>query len=266
MRVLVTNDDGVDSPGVHALARVARDAGHEVVLAAPHVERSGASASLTVLADDGRLLVEPRQVPGLDGVRVLAVHATPAFIAFTAGRGAFGEVPDLVLSGINRGPNTGYAILHSGTVGAALTAATQGVPGMAVSLWTGAEGAGPEPHWDTAVAVAARALEWFAPRAAEHAGGPFPTTGHPPVLNVNVPDVPAERLRGLRAAELARVGAVQAVVGERGEGYVTVTFDEAQLPDEPGSDAVLVQDGWATATLVRVPSRAEGDLAGLVDG
>ncbi|GAA4963953.1 5'/3'-nucleotidase SurE [Kineococcus glutinatus] len=260
MRVLVTNDDGVDSPGVHALARVARDGGHQVVLAAPHTERSGASASLTVLADDGRLVVHERRVEGLEGVRVLAVEATPGFIAFTAGRGAFGEPPELVLSGINRGPNTGYAILHSGTVGAALTAATQGIAGLAVSLDTERR----EPHWETAAQVAARALAWFAPLAAT--GAATPPGGHPPVLNVNVPDVPPEELRGLRAAELARVGAVQAVVGEVGEGYVTVTFDTPPLPDEPDGDAVLVRRGWATATLVRVPSRAAGDLTGLVDG
>ena len=263
MRVLVTNDDGVDSPGVQALARVARDAGHDVVLAAPHTERSGASASLSTLAEDGRLLVHERHLPDLDGVRVLAVEATPGFIAFVAGRGAFGDPPDLVLSGINRGPNTGYAILHSGTVGAALTAATQGAPGLAVSLDTEAH----DPHWDTAAAVAARALEFFAPSAEARAGERHPQAGmHPPVLNVNVPDVPLGELRGIRAAELARVGAVQAVVGEVGEGYVTVRFGAVDLPDVPDSDAVLLREGWATATFVQVPSRVEGDLSGLVDG
>jgi 5'-nucleotidase len=125
MRVLVTNDDGIDSIGLRVLAGVAVEAGCEVVVAAPHTERSGSSAALTVLEEHGRLGVHEHRLAGLD-VRALGVEATPAFIAMVAARGAFGEPPDLVASGMNHGPNTGHAVLHSGTVGAALTAATFG--------------------------------------------------------------------------------------------------------------------------------------------
>src|SRR3954468_8704205 len=105
MRVLVTNDDGIDSVGLHRLARVAVGAGLDVVVAAPDQEYSGSSASLTALADGGRLLVHERRIPDLGAERVLAVEATPGFIVFACARGAFGERPDLILSGINRGPN-----------------------------------------------------------------------------------------------------------------------------------------------------------------
>jgi 5'-nucleotidase len=238
VRALVTNDDGIDSPGLHLLARLATEAGLDVVVAAPDREYSGSGAALTAeIRRGGRLAVQPRQVEGLAAERVLAVEASPAFIAFAGVRGAFGGVPDLVLSGINRGPNTGTSVLHSGTVGAALTAATHRVPGVAVSL------AAVDPQeWGTAEGATRRVLRWLA--------------GHPlgPVaLNVNVPDVPPDRLRGLRPARLAAFGAVQADVGETGDDYVTLTWSDVPGEPDPDSDVALLRQGWATATVLRWP-------------
>jgi 5'-nucleotidase len=133
-RVLVTNDDGVHAPGIRLLARAARDAGYDVTVAAPREEASGTSAALTAVTDEGRVMFAPVSLPGLDGVPAFAVAASPAYIALLAGLGVFGPVPELVLSGINRGANAGRAILHSGTVGAAVTAAAGGARAMAVSL------------------------------------------------------------------------------------------------------------------------------------
>lgn len=198
MRALITNDDGIDSQGISTLVRVAVDAGLEVTVAAPSQERSGSSASLSSLEEGGRLVMEQAIVAD---VAALAVRASPAMIVFVGIRGAFGAPPDVVLSGINHGPNGGQAILHSGTVGAALTAAAHDLPAMAVSL----AGASPT-HWDSAEQLTRRALAWF----IEHPDRPY-------VLNVNVPDVPAAELRGLRVAELASFGAVQARVAQRGK-------------------------------------------------
>ncbi len=237
MRALITNDDGVDTIGIHTLSRVAVAAGLDVTVAAPHQERSGSSAALSALEENGRLVVENRSLDGLDGVTVLAVHATPALIVFTAVRGAFGEPPDVVLSGINHGPNTGMAVLHSGTVGAALTAASQRIPALAVSLAT----AHPA-YWETAAYVATRALDWF----LDHAREPY-------VLNVNVPDIPLDRLRGLHRAELAGFGAVQANIGRRNQGYVTRTFEEIDAEPAPDADVALLRRGWASATALQPP-------------
>ena len=124
MRVLVTNDDGVDSPGIRALARACEVAGLEVTVAAPAWDSSGASASLTGVQQDGRLLLHRRG--GWGAAQVFGVEAAPAFIVPAGVHGAFGEPPDIVVSGINIGANTGHAVLHSGTVGAALTAWTFG--------------------------------------------------------------------------------------------------------------------------------------------
>jgi 5'-nucleotidase len=236
VRVLVTNDDGIDSPGLAVLARVARDAGAEVLVAAPHRQYSGASASLTAQEVDGRLVLVDRRPPDLpDGVEAFGVKAAPALIAFVASYGAFGERPDLVLSGVNLGANTGRATLHSGTVGAALSAATQGIPAMAVSIAS----ARPQ-HWDTAELVTAHAFEWLRARPADEER----------VLNVNVPDVPREQLRGLRPAYLASFGAVQARVKEKGKNYVLLTYSGVEDQEEPGSDHDLLGQGWATATLL----------------
>lgn len=250
MRALVTNDDGIDSPGLHTLAAVALDCGLDVVVAAPHEERSGASASLFATRSDGRLLLEQESIAGLDSVDAYGVEATPAYIAWAGVRGAFGSPPDVVLSGVNKGPNTGHAVIHSGTVGAALTATAHGVPAMAVSM-TAAD----PKCWDTAAAVATKTLAWL----LDHLTRP------PVVLNVNVPDIPLEDLSGITEAPLASFGAVQADIAEIGQGFVTLTFSDIDVRAEPETDAGLQTFGWATVTPLNGPSRTDNyALDGLV--
>ena len=250
LRCLVTNDDGIASPGIAALARVAVDAGLEVVVAAPLRDTSGASASITAVEEDGRFVVEHYPLPGLEGCDTYGVGGLPAFIALTGCRGAFGPVPDIVLSGINHGPNTGFAVLHSGTVGAALTASTHGARAMAVSLHSGAHIRVPHhagtPHWETAAELARRVL---------------PTLMESPprtVFNLNVPNVALDEVRGLRPARLATFGAVQFNVVEKGEGYAKIGLSEMEADLEPGTDAALVADGWATLTALQAVCQADG--------
>jgi 5'-nucleotidase len=242
LRCLITNDDGIESPGVHRLALVAARAGMDVVLAAPAANASGASASITALTDGARIVIESHRLPGLEDGSVYGVQASPAFIALTATRGAFGDPPDLVLSGINDGPNTGQAILHSGTVGAALTAAAQGITAMAVSLGIG----GDEHQWDTAAGLAAALLPGLVRLPAGTA------------VNLNVPNVEAAAVRGLRRAPLAGFGAVQTHIGERGSGYFTVQVSDVDVSAEPDSDAALLAGGWATLTALHPVCAAGG--------
>jgi 5'-nucleotidase len=249
LRCLVTNDDGIASPGVAALARVALESDLEVVVAAPLRDTSGASASITAVEEDGRFVVERYPLPGLEDCDTYGVGGLPAFIALTGCRGAFGAIPDLVLSGINHGPNTGFAVLHSGTVGAALTASTHGARAMAVSLHSGAHIRVPHhagtPHWSTAAEVARKLLPWLLEAP--------PRT----VLNLNVPNVPLEEVRGLRTARLATFGAVQFNVVEKGEGYAKIGLSEMDADLEPGTDAALVAEGWATVTALRAVCQAD---------
>lgn len=259
MRALVTNDDGIDSPGLSSLARVAVHVGLEVCVAAPYEERSGSSAALSALEADGRLMLHERELPRLVGVPALAVHASPAMIVFAAMRGAFGDAPDLVLSGVNYGANTGQAVLHSGTVGAALTAASHGILGLAVSQEVDESlGDMNRARWDTAARAAAWALDWLLPAVGDADGG------EPFALTVNAPNVAADKLRGLRAATLAHYGAVQAQVSDRGEGYVVLTMRAVEAAPDPRSDVALLAQGWASVTALRRPSPCNDvDLSGL---
>ncbi len=235
-RVLITNDDGIESPGLHALARMAQDKGFEVVVAAPASESSGSSAGIIATQSDGRVIVEARELPGLSEAKSFAVAATPAYIALIASRGAFGDPFQLVLSGVNHGANFGYAIIHSGTVGAALTAVTYGCPAMAVSLDVGLAVNG-DLHWTTAASVASELIDEalsLPPRIA---------------LNVNVPNVEREKVSGLKRARLASFGAVQTNL-EVGEGYVRTTIADHEDELEAGTDAATLADGYASVTPV----------------
>jgi 5'-nucleotidase len=163
----------------------------------------------------------------------------------------------VVLSGVNRGANAGHAVLHSGTVGAALTAAEVGCRAMAVSLdvlgtATAASGGAviadivadeTTRHWETAAALAVSLLD--------HLVGLPPET----VLNLNVPDRPTEALRGLRQARLARFGQVQMTVAEVGRGYVRMAL-AADAHHDPDTDVVLLTEGYATLTAIRAVSEA----------
>ncbi len=238
-RALITNDDGIDSPGLWALAVAARDAGLEVVVATPHRDSSGVGTSVLSVQDDGRTEVHARELPGLSGVEAWAVQGHPAYIVHVAGRGWLDPAPDVVLSGINVGAKVGHAVLHSGTVGAALTTARHGWRGLAVSLET----AWPPPerlHWDTAVAVLPAVLPGL---LAARAGT---------VLSLNVPDRPVAALRELREARLAKFGVVQVCVahriGENGAGGLHATVGELEDPPEPGTDAALLAAGHPTLT------------------
>ncbi|MGH9245216.1 MAG: 5'/3'-nucleotidase SurE [Acidimicrobiales bacterium] len=249
-RALVTNDDGIDSPGLWALARTAHDLGLEVVVASPAWDSSGASASITAVQDDGRLLFERRRHDDLPSVDAFAVQAPPAFIAATAAKGAFGPPPAIVLSGINTGANTGQAILHSGTVGAALTAFTYGCRTMAVSL--AADGA-PPWHWETAAGVARTALALVVGQ------------GSPMILNVNIPNVPPSELRGFRPARLAQFGLVQTNITEVGKGWVKVGYQPVEEAPAPGTDMARLAEGYACFTALRTVCEADVDTSGLED-
>jgi 5'-nucleotidase len=178
---------------------------------------------------------------------VLGVEGSPAFIVRAAASGAFGDPPQIVLSGINNGPNTGRSILHSGTVGAALTGSTYGLPSAAFSI-----GVGATPHWETAVRVACAVTDWL--RTAEPGV----------VLNVNVPNIAPDELRGLVPATLASFGAVQTNVTEVGKGYVKLAYTDVDAELEPGTDAALLADGYAAVTPLTAVCEAAGvDVAAL---
>ncbi|TDD21842.1 5'/3'-nucleotidase SurE [Kribbella turkmenica] len=250
-RVLITNDDGIHSPGLRALARAAAAEGFDVVVAAPSEEASGVSAALSAYTDDGRVTITRND---FDGIAKYGVAASPAYIVVLATLGTFGPAPDLLLSGINRGANAGRAILHSGTCGAAFTAAAYGMPAMAASLDVlsplSAERGGnalrvldaasdEAHHW----ATAAQYVRDLLPRLQELRDG-F-------VLNLNVPDRPADDVKGLETAVLARFGQVSMAVAESGQDFVRTSVEENRDRADEGTDLALLTDGYATVSIVR---------------
>jgi 5'-nucleotidase len=265
MRILVTNDDGIDAVGLHVLARRLVELG-DVVVAAPDREYSGASAALGTLH-----LIRPevRRVD-LEGVpEAWSVTGPPALCVMFARLGVFGGSFDLVVSGINPGANAGRAVYHSGTVGAALTARNGGVSGLAVSQAVdgfGVEGQGwdemlDHQRWDTAAEVSVRIAR------ALLADLPI----DPIVVNVNVPNRPLDQLAGWRRTEVALLpprtlasAELTPKVGHDGAFDVQMHWgDPLTLPDDTDSGAVEL--GYVTVTaLSRLTDDPSVDLAPLI--
>jgi 5'-nucleotidase len=250
VRILVTNDDGVGAPGLLPLAKAMVATGHDVVVAAPQVDMSGSGAAIGRMHADETIDVEPVELPGLEGVPAFGVDGPPALAVLAARLGGFGDLPDVVVSGINPGPNTGRAVLHSGTVGAALTGANFGVSGLAVSM-----GVGDVYQWETAAALAASALEWLLLQPAKT------------VLNLNVPNLPLGEVRGVREATLAPFGTVRAALVESQGGGLQMELAEHGMELPPDSDTALVRDGFAAVTVLRGITAAAGgaEAAGAVE-
>lgn len=239
MRVLVTNDDGIGSPGLHALAESAFAAGHDPVVVAPAGDFSGCGGSIGTWATGARISYSRVTLPsGMGGV---AVDGPPALCVIAGCAGAFGRRPDAVVAGVNPGTNTGRAVLHSGTVAAALTALTFARPAVAVSMVVT-----PVMQWDAAARLTVAPLAWLAHQP------------RPLALNVNVPDLSAGAPRGVRAAPLAEAGIVQATVAEPENGSLELLLP-VDGPLDPSSDTALVLDGYVTVTLLAGLERVRGD-------
>jgi 5'-nucleotidase len=179
------------------------------------------------------------------------VQASPGYIVMLAVIGTFGRKPDFVLSGINRGANNGHVVLHSGTVGAALTGANHGIPSMAVSLdvMPADDSSGSLAEYFSG--VDSDTLNWAT--ASELARQFIPALDTMPpgtVLNLNVPNRPLSTLAGVRQATLAPFGHVQMAVAETGEGYVRTTVERVTGRLDPDTDVALLIDGYATVTVI----------------
>lgn len=266
MRVLVTNDDGVRAPGIAALARAAAEGGHDVVVVAPMIDYSGASAAVGPVHGRDGVDYVGHTLDGAPDVPAFGIDGPPALAVILACVGGFGPRPDLVLSGINHGANVGRSVMHSGTVGAALTAAHFGMSALAASLRFG-----PDPvPWDTPATLVAAAL-------------PVLATAPPgTVVNLNVPDLPLPALRGVRHGSIGRSGTIRSAVHpdlpqpDHAAGHArlplppleggTLRLDLAPpatvaAPDDLSTDSALVANGYASVTVL-VGVRADGAPGG----
>ncbi|MHB1988732.1 MAG: 5'/3'-nucleotidase SurE [Acidimicrobiales bacterium] len=243
MRVMITNDDGVDAPGLAVLARHLHDSGLDVLVAAPLTEASGAGAGVGPLHTMREGIdVVALDRPGLEGIETLGVAALPALIVIAGCLGAYGPPPDLIVAGINPGRNVGRAVLHSGTIGAALTAVHFNKRGLAMSIQSGPFAAfesdqGGRIHFETAAVLATE----LAPRVA---AAPART-----VVSCNVPNLPLDQLAGLRWAKLARSGLIRsALVDAEGGSRMQLELGFGDTPPGDESDETLTALGYATLT------------------
>jgi len=234
-RLLVTNDDGIHGPGLHALAAALADAGHEVVVVAPDYDASGTAASVGRFDLSGHLPVQRAELPGRSAIEAWALAGPPAMCVLAGMLGGFGGEFDAVVSGINSGANTGRAILHSGTVGAALTAQNFGLRALAVSQ---AERRGEEGRWAWGPAAA----------LATRVTGRLLAAPPRVTLNLNVPAVQDGTVPPLRWARLGTFGTVRSAVTGLEDGrlqFELLAVDEELRAD---TDTALLRKGVATLT------------------
>lgn len=223
MQILLTNDDGIDAPGLRALADHL-GSWATVTVVAPHRPRSAASHAFTLHKPLRAWEVSPGR---------WACSGTPADCVYF-GLFRADQTPDLVISGINRGANLGQDVIYSGTVAGAREAVLHDVPGLAVSLHSNT---GTFTHWKSAAAMAERVVRQGLPSRS--------------LWNLNVPDVSLEQLRGLKATRLGHrsyAHLVDARTDPRGGTYFWIGGGPLGFQEGPEFDGASVRDGWASLT------------------
>ncbi|HOU55097.1 MAG TPA: 5'/3'-nucleotidase SurE [Myxococcota bacterium] len=239
--ILVTNDDGIQASGLQAAVRVARELG-EVRVVAPDRERSGVSHAIT--------LSEPLRVRPFGEGR-WSLSGTPADCVFIAVNHLLDRRPDLVISGINRGPNLGGDVLYSGTVGGAMEGTIHGIPSVALSLISSAEF-----DFEGAIPAVRMLLADLLQRGLE----PGVT------LNVNLPDASIAPFRGFRVVRLGRRFYSNDVITRtdpRGEEYLWIGGTRVTMETTPDTDCGAVQEGWASVTPLQADFLAAGAMGNL---
>ena len=229
-RVLISNDDGITAPGLKVLVRAAKTLFKEVWVVAPETEQSATSHSLTL-----RRPLRIRKV----GARQFAVDGTPTDSVLLGVQEVMKDArPDIVLSGINRGGNLGEDITYSGTVAAAMEGTLLGIRSVALSQFYHDRQVVP---WKTAEVWTVKVLKQLA--KADWPDGVL--------MNVNFPDVPANKVTGVEAVRQGRRkigGELQPGTDPRGDAYFWVGASRDEEKFRPGSDLEAVERGAVAVT------------------
>jgi 5'-nucleotidase len=243
MRILLSNDDGYFAPGIEALDKALAGLA-EIVVVAPERDRSGASNSLTL----DRPLTLRQSVSGFH-----YVNGTPTDCVHLAVTGMLDAMPDMVVSGINLGANMGDDTIYSGTVAAATEGYLLDIPSFAVSLASKRGN-----HFETAGRVARELVERF---MREGFSSPL-------LLNVNVPDIPYEDLRGIKVTRLGRRHKAEGVVRQITPRHETVYWvgaaGEAADAGE-GTDFHAVANGYVSVTPLQIDLTHNAQIADVSD-
>jgi 5'-nucleotidase len=240
MRILISNDDGIQSPGLHALVDAMQGIG-EVWVVAPDREQSAVGHAIT-LSDPIRL-IPWEEVHGAD--HTYAISGTPADCVKLALTELMPARPDLVVSGINRGENTGISIIYSGTVSAATEGTINGIPSVAISLDSFLS-----PDFKSAATIAQRVVHLVMER-----GLPEDT-----LLNVNIPNLSLDKIKGFRVARQGRAR-FQETFMKRADprGKIYYWMDGAKVAlTERNTDGTALHEGYVTLTPIRLNFTHEG--------
>lgn len=234
MRILVTNDDGIDSEGLLALRRALSTVGDTVVIAPDH-NWSAAGHTKTMHKP---LRVTKVRMP--DGGEAYACDGTPSDCVAMSMLGFAGDRPDLVVSGINKGANLGGDVTYSGTVAAAMESVVNGVPGIAVSLAA-------YQQWDFEAAA------HFAARLTSQVleKGLAPDV----LLNVNVPSVPREQIQGVLVTRLGKRIYRDKLIERQdpfGRSYYWIGGDEPTGHAEEGTDIWALANSFVSVTPIQM--------------
>ncbi len=230
MRILICNDDGIHAPGIEALSRALRDLG-DICIVAPAAEQSAVGHAIT-LANPLRT----QKIYKNGEFFGTAVSGTPADCVKLAVYAILEGKPDLIVSGINLGPNAGISVIYSGTVSAATEGTILGIPSMAVSLSTFKD-----PLWDTAAAYARKLAERVLTK-----GLPDET-----LLNVNVPNIPLEAVKGMKLTRMGRSRFVETFdrrQDPRGNVYYWMDGYMKSIGETKETDVQAIDDGYVSLT------------------
>lgn len=252
MRILCTNDDGINAPGLKVIEEIARALSDDVWIVAPELDQSGVSHSLS-LNDPLRLReVSPRH---------FAVRGTPTDCVIMGARHVLGDkLPDLVLSGVNKGRNVAEDVVYSGTIAGALEGTILGFPSFALSQEFSIETRN-APLWDTALKFGPDII-----RKVMAAGVPRNT-----VVNVNFPSCMPDDVKGIRITRQGKRNQGFLKIDRRHDGrgnpYFWIGFERAAMMDTPaeGTDLAALAARYVSVTPLRLDRTDEAFSETLVD-
>jgi 5'-nucleotidase len=230
LKILVTNDDGIDSAGIAALSETLKEIA-EVIIVAPHDEQSAVGHGITM-----KIPLRVSRYFKNGTFFGFAVEGTPADCVKMGIRNIAGELPDLVISGINHGSNTAINIIYSGTVSAAREAAIMDVPAIAISVTS---------HEARDFTYASKVAKMLAMKVAEH-GLPNGT-----LLNVNVPNVPEEEISGIMITKQSKAkwdDIYEKRIDPYGKEYYWLTGKLVEVESEPDTDQTAVKNNFVSIT------------------
>ena len=256
MRILITNDDGINAPGLATLTKIATDlAGPqgEVWTVAPAFEQSGVAHCISY--------AHPTMISEL-APRRFAIEGSPADCVLAGLHEVLKDQSvDLVLSGVNRGNNSAENALYSGTLGGALEGALQGLPAIALSQYLGPDNYAIDDPFEAAARYGAEVVRKIL------SFDPATQDGYRLFYNVNFPPVPAARVKGITAAPQGKRDntrfAVESQLSPSGRRFLWAKGGDQRAPVAQGTDAAVNLDGYVSITPMRADLTCHDSLAAL---